>query len=153
MLYSCTSTGTMKAIVSHSPHRPGAWLDRLGVSASLACAAHCAALTVALAVWPALWLRQQVGGIEVRWLLWAEWVLAIASLVFAGAAAWHGWRSHRQWRPSLLLASGAVLLVLGVFTRLHYVPGWGTALVVCGGACLVAGHWMNLRHAAKRIHE
>jgi hypothetical protein len=143
----------MKGSVSHSPHRPGAWLDRLGVSASLACAAHCAALTIALAFWPALWLRQEIAGVEVRWLLWAEWVLAIASLLLAGAAAWRGWRSHRRWPPVLGLAAGALLLVLGVFTRLHFVPIWGTVLVVCGGACLVAGHWMNLRHAGPHVHQ
>jgi hypothetical protein len=132
------------AAMASDPHR-GAWLDRLGVSASVACAIHCAALTVALAVSPALWLRQRIGGIEVRWLLWLEWGLAATSIGLALGAGWLGWRRHGQRLPLLLLALGAALLLLGVFTRLHFVPYWGTAVVVAGGACLVAGHWRNLR--------
>lgn len=139
--------------VSPPLRRAGTWLDRLGVSASLACAAHCVALTLALTLWPALWLRQRIGGIEVRYLLWLEWGLAIASLLLAASAAWQGWRHHRHARPAILLAVGGSLLLVGVFTRLHVVPGWGTALVLAGGACLVAGHWMNLRHAAHCVHE
>lgn len=143
----------MKAVVSPSLTRAGTWLDRLGVSASLACAAHCMALTVAFAVWPALWLRPRIVGIELRYLLWLEWALAISSLLLAASAAWHGWRRHRQRHPAVLLAVGAALLLVGVFSRLHLVPGWGTALVLCGGACLVAGHWLNLRHARSRVHQ
>ncbi len=152
MLYSYRNSGSMKAVVMASDPRRGAWLDRLGVSASVACALHCAALTVALAVWPALWLRQRIGGIEVRWLLWLEWGLAATSIVLALAAGWHGWRRHGRRAPLLLLALGAGLLVVGVFTRLHLVPGWGTAVVVAGGACLVGGHWRNLRCARDGLH-
>lgn len=142
----------MKATVYPTPRRAGAWLDRLGVSASLACAVHCAALTVALAAWPALWLRQRIGGVEVRYLLWLEWALATTSIALALAAAWHAWRGHRRLRPVLLLGAGAGLLAVGVFTRLHYVPGWGTALVVGGGVLLIGGHWLNLRHGAAHRH-
>ena len=136
--------------MTDSSHRAGAWLDRLGVSASLACAIHCAVLTLALSLWPALWLRQRVIGVEVRWLLWLEWGLAGASVALAAAAAWHGWRRHRLALPPLLLAGGMLLLAIGMFTRLHVVPGWGTLVVVGGGACLVAGHWSNLRGAHRR---
>jgi hypothetical protein len=136
--------------VAHRSSAAGAWLDRLGVTASLACAIHCAVLTLALSLWPALWLRQRVAGVEVRWLLWLEWGLAAASIPLAGAAAWYGWRRHRLAVPPLLLAGGALLLAIGMFTRLHVVPGWGTLVVVAGGACLVAGHWSNLRGAHRR---
>jgi hypothetical protein len=143
----------MKAPVSPFPRRAGAWLDRLGVSASLACAAHCAALTVALSLWPTLWLRQRIGGIEVRHLLWLEWGLAIASLVLAMSAAWQGWHRHRGLRPAILLVAGALLLLLGVFSRVHFLPYWGTAIVVGAGALLVAGHWLNLRHGRSCLHK
>jgi hypothetical protein len=143
----------MKAAVSPTTSHRGAWLDRLGVSASLACAAHCVALTLALALWPALWLRQRIGGIEVRYLLWLEWGLALASLLLAASAAWQGWRRHRTLRPAILLGAGALVLLLGVFTRLHFVPYWGTAIVVCAGSLLVAGHWLNLRHARSCVHH
>lgn len=152
MLYSYSSKGSMKAALMASDPPRGAWLDRIGVSASVACALHCAVLTLALATWPALWLKQRIGGIEVRWLLWLEWGLATTSIALALAAGWHGWQRHGRRVPLLLLALGAILLLIGVFSRLHLVPGWGTAVVVAGGACLVAGHWRNLRCTRRGLH-
>lgn len=139
--------------MAHPSSAAGAWLDRFGVSASLACALHCAVLTVALSLSPALWMRQRIAGVEVRWLLWLEWGLAATSIALAVAAAWHGWRRHRRVGPPLLLALGLLLLVSGVFTRLHFVPYWGTAVVVAGGACLVVGHWRNLRCRSGCLHR
>lgn len=52
---------------------------------------------------------------------------------------------HRRRLPALLLGAGTALLSLGIFSRLHVVPGWGTALVVAGGVLLVGGHLLNLR--------
>lgn len=121
------------------------WLDRLGVSASVVCVVHCAALTAAVAIWPALWMRQRVAGVEVRWLLLLEFGLAALGVLFAAAAAVSGWRRHRRRLPALLLGAGIALLSLGIFSRLHVVPGWGTALVVTGGVLLVCGHLLNLR--------
>jgi hypothetical protein len=121
------------------------WLDRLGVSASVICVVHCVALTAAVAIWPALWMRQRVAGVEVRWLLAIEFGLAALSVLFALSAVAAGWRRHRRPSPGLLLGAGTTMLAVGVFSRLHVVPGWGTALVVVGGILLVAGHTVNLR--------
>ncbi len=121
------------------------WLDRLGVSASAICVVHCVALTAAVAIWPALWMRQRVAGVDVRWLLVAEYGLAALSVLFAVSAALAGWRRHHRLLPGALLGAGIVMLAVGVFSRLHVVPGWGTALVVTGGIALVTGHSLNLR--------
>jgi hypothetical protein len=131
---------------SHAiPGAAGRWLDRLGISASMVCAAHCVALTAAVAVWPALWLRQNIAGVQVRWLLWLEFALAATSMLAALAALAAGYSRHRRLLPSLLLLPGMLTLGFGVFSRVHFVPWWGTVVVLCGGVLLVVGHWLNLR--------
>jgi hypothetical protein len=122
-----------------------AWFDRIGISASLVCALHCIALTSAVAIWPALWLRQRLFGIEVRWLLLTELALAALSVLAAASALVAGYSRHRSLLPGLLMVPGMVALGIGVFSQLHRVPGWGTAIVVFGGALLIGGHLMNLR--------
>ena len=122
-----------------------AWFDRIGISASLVCALHCIALTSAVAIWPALWLRQRLFGVEVRWLLLAELALAALSLLAASAALLAGYARHRSLLPGLLIVPGMIALGIGVFSQLHRVPGWGTAIVLCGGALLISGHLLNSR--------
>lgn len=126
-----------------------AWFDRIGISASLVCALHCVALTSAVAIWPALWLRQRLFGIEVRWLLFAEIALAALSLLAASSALMAGHARHGSLLPGLLMVPGMLALGVGVFSQLHRVPGWGTAIVLCGGTLLISGHLLNLR-ARKR---
>jgi hypothetical protein len=128
-----------------STRRRAAWLDRIGISASLVCALHCLALSFAVVLWPALWLRQQLFGIEVRWLLLAELALAALSLLAATSALAAGYLRHRRVLPGLLMIPGMLVLGVGVFSQVHRVPGWGTAVVLCGGALLIAGHVLNLR--------
>ena len=123
----------------------GRWLDGLGVSASAICTLHCVALTVAITMWPALWLRRQIAGVPLRWLLWLEVALAAISLIAALGALGAGYARHRRILPSLLLLPGMIVLGAGIFSRMHFVPLWGTLIVLCGGALLVSGHLLNLR--------
>lgn len=127
------------------PSKPYRWLDRLGIGVSALCALHCVLLTVAVAVAPAVWLRQQLFGVGVRWLVLAEWLLAAAAIGLALASAWRGWRRHRRAAPLALLACGTGALLVGVYTRVHALPRIGTAVVVCGGLLLIAGHLWSLR--------
>lgn len=123
------------------------WMDRIGLTASVACILHCVALTVAVLLWPAIWLRQRIAGIELGWLLAIEIGLAALSISLGVGAAVAGWRRHRRAGPPLLLLAGLSVLAVGVFTRLHQLPGWGTGVVVVGGLLLVSGHAWNLRAA------
>ncbi len=128
-----------------APRRGSVWLDRIGLSASVACILHCLALTLALVLWPAIWFRQRIAGVDLGWLLALELALAVLSIAMGVAAAIAGWRGHRRAGPPLLLLAGLGVLGIGVFTRLHLVPLWGTAVVVSGGLLLVSGHAWNLR--------
>lgn len=135
-----------------APRRGSAWLDRIGLSASVACILHCLALTLAVVLWPAIWFRQRIGGVDLGWLLAIEVALALLSIAMGVGAAVAGWRAHRRPGPPLLLLAGLAVLGTGVFTRLHLVPVWGTAVVVAGGILLVTGHVWNLRAGHRHEH-
>lgn len=81
-------------------------LDRLGAAASLACAAHCAAMPLLVGLLPLVGLgflaKEQT-----------EWVLIGISLGFGILSLTPSYaRKHRQWRPLLLFAFGASLIVV-----------------------------------------
>jgi hypothetical protein len=130
--------------------RGWAWIDRAGISISVLCSLHCAALTIVLLLLPSLWLRRQVAGIDLRWLVLVEWLLAAGGIGFAALAGVVGCVRHGRLRPPLLLAIGALLLGASVFTDLHRTAGWGTLTIVAGAAFLVLGHRANLRAADSR---
>jgi hypothetical protein len=103
------------------------------------------ALTVVLWLSPAVWLKREVFGLPVGWLLALEIGFAAVGIAAAALAFGAGWRVHGRLGPGLLFGAGAALLAAGVFGPLHYVRYWGTATVLSAGALLVAGHLWNLR--------
>lgn len=119
------------------------FLDRLGIAATSLCALHCVALTVVLWLYPLLWLRREVLGVPVGWLLWFELGLAAMGIAAAVLAFGAGWRTHRRYGPGLLFAAGAVSLAYGVYGSIHLVRYWGTVAVLLAGLLLVAGHLWN----------
>lgn len=120
-------------------------LDRMGIGASTACAIHCAGTAAILVLWPATWFRWAWSG-TLGWLYWVELGFGVASLFFAFAAGLTGWLCHRRHLPPILLATGAVGICGGLFTRVHIeTPMAGAAVVLASGAMLVAGHVLNLR--------
>jgi hypothetical protein len=126
-------------------HRSRPWLDSFGIGLSGLCVVHCVLLTVMVVVTPGIWLRQQVFGVQVRWLVWAEWAFAAGAVVLALASAYAGWRRHGRAGPLVALALGVAVLLVGVFSRVHAVPLAGTAVVVAGGGLLIGGHLWSLR--------
>jgi hypothetical protein len=121
------------------------WLDSIGIGLSGLCVVHCVALTLLVVITPGIWLRQQVFGMELRWLVLAEWGFAAGAVVLALASAYAGWRRHGRAGPLLVLALGVTVLLVGVFSRLHAVPLAGTGVVVAGGGLLIGGHVWSLR--------
>jgi hypothetical protein len=126
-------------------HRSRPWLDSVGIGLSDLCVVHCVALTLLVVITPGIWLRQQVFGVEVRWLVWAEWAFAAGAVLLALASAYGSWRRHGRAGPLVVLALGIAVLLVGVFSRVHAVPLAGTAVVVAGGGLLIGGHLWSLR--------
>lgn len=113
--------------------------DRLGATASLLCAVHCATLPFLLGVLPALGLGFLASHSFERAFIACASVLALAMTV-------HGYRRHRDARAFALLVPGLVLLWLGGFAfDLHGNVLWHSIFVVAGGTCVVLTHIFNLR--------
>jgi MerC mercury resistance protein len=79
-------------------------LDRLGMSASLACAVHCAVLPLLLAALPAIGLA---------WLdsAWVDWTTVALAAVIALRAHRGGFRLHRSCLPSAVAVAGLLAII------------------------------------------
>jgi MerC mercury resistance protein len=80
-------------------------LDRLGAVASLACATHCAAMPLLIGLLPLIGLGF-LANEHTEWAL-VGFSLGVGSLSLIPSYA----RKHRQWRPLLLFAFGAGLII------------------------------------------
>ncbi|MEM1068200.1 MAG: MerC domain-containing protein [Planctomycetota bacterium] len=88
--------------------KTGPWTDWLGVTASIACAIHCAAMPFVIAFLPMLGLsfladegfHQVMVGV----------CLAIAAIAFVP-----GWRMHRRLLPTGIAAAGLALIATAAF--------------------------------------
>jgi len=113
--------------------------DRIGATASLICALHCAALPFVLAVLPALGLGFLADHLFERIFIACASALALTVLL-------HAYRRHRDAHALMLLAPGLVLLWIGGFiVDGHDTVGLHALLVVLGGSCVALAHLTNLR--------
>jgi MerC mercury resistance protein len=114
-------------------------LDRLGMSASLACAVHCAVLPLLLAALPAIGLA---------WLdsAWVDWTMVALAAVIALRAHRGGFRLHRSCLPSAVAVAG----LLAIVTTICLLKGSASHhCVQASGAVVVASsHFLN-RHLCR----
>jgi hypothetical protein len=113
-------------------------LDRLGAAASLACAAHCAAMPLMAGLLPLV-------GLGFLASEQAEWLLIGLSLgigILSLTASYT--RKHRQWRPLLLFGFGGSLIV---FVRFSLEGGsrLEAPAVVIGALLIAIAHLINHR--------
>lgn len=108
-------------------------VDRFGVYVSAACAVHCLALPLLLAVVPAVSLVVLIGeGLEL--------VFALAAILLAVACLCWGFRIHRKKRLFLTFAAAAAFILAGQFLA----HGWlEVVLVVIGAFGLIGSHLLN----------
>jgi uncharacterized membrane protein YfcA len=116
----------------------GTRFDRLGAAASLACAAHCAAMPLLIGLLPLVGLDFLAE--EQTELALAGLSIGVGSLSVIPSYA----RKHRQWRPLLLFAFGASLIIA---VRLLVEDNSRLeALTMTVGALLIAfAHMVNRR--------
>ena len=122
-----------------TPDRMVDTLDKVGAAASLACAIHCIALPIAIALLPVLGLA---------WLdnPWVDRVFLAAALVFAAVVHPKGYKRHRRCLPVSLAACA----LIGIALTLSF---WESApahdyVVAFGGLVLASSHFLN-RHWCK----
>jgi hypothetical protein len=125
---------TLPPAVDASPGLSG--LDIFGATASVLCAAHCAAMPLLLAALP-------MSGLEILGSHSFDVVMVLLALLFGGLVIGRGYRRHRQAGVLRWFAGASILLVLGL-TLLHD-SWWHMPALVCGGLALGAAHLLNLR--------
>lgn len=127
-----------------TPHRPG-WhvADRIGATASLLCAVHCAALPFVLALLPLVGLGFLAGHVFER-------VFVLCAATLAAIVLVRGYRHHRTRWPLALALPGIALLVAGVCVDIDVALVLHTVMVVAGGTLVATGHLLNLRLSRAR---
>jgi hypothetical protein len=122
-------------------------IDRIGAFGSLACAIHCAALPLLIAVLPSLGLAGWFDdGFELAFVIFAS-LLGTASLI-------SGYRRHHAVRALSLLVPGLGALWIGVL----YPPLHGSTLphaiaMTFGGTLVGLAHLANLRLNHSHVHD
>jgi hypothetical protein len=111
-------------------------LDRAGMSASLACAVHCAVLPLLLAALPAVGLA---------WLdsAWVDWTMVAFAAVIALRAHHGGFTVHRRCLPVTIAVVGLLIIVTTICllkgsASHHYIQASGAVVVA-------SSHFLN-RH-------
>ena len=114
-------------------------LDRAGMSASLACAVHCAIFPLLLAALPAIGLA---------WLdsAWVDWTMVVLAAVIALRAHRGGFRVHRRCLPAGVAVAGLLVIVTTICllkgnASHHYIQASGAVVVA-------SSHFLN-RHLCR----
>jgi hypothetical protein len=115
--------------------------DFLGMSASIACAIHCAVLPVFLTTLPLF-------GFEILHNPWFEAGMIGLAFAIGVGSLYHGYKKHhRRNTPVILFTAGFIFLVLKeVFENYH------VALLIPAVGLIVGAHYLNLRYTAKCAH-
>lgn len=112
-------------------------VDRVGATASLLCAVHCALLPFVLALLPLVGLAFLAGPVFERVFVACAVALASGSLLLA-------YRRHRRPHALLLMLPGIALLLFGIFVDVHSALLVHTVSVVAGGVLVASAHVTNL---------
>ncbi len=106
--------------------------------ASLACAVHCAALPLVIALLPALGLNQAA-------MVDADQAFTIFATLLGVSTLAFGYRRHRVKSAWGLLLPGLVLVWTNTFSGLHNHGLAHFSMMVTGGLMIAAAHFMNTR--------
>ena len=128
-------------------NRSGLDLDKAGMTASLICAVHCAAMPFLITLLPLVGLGFLANE-------WVEWLLIGLSAVLGISSLCLGYRSHRSHHALATLSVGLALVVIGHIAEKHTGGIFGVALLVLGGCTVASAHWINRRlcNSCKRCH-
>jgi hypothetical protein len=114
--------------------------DALGITASVACAIHCAVLPLFVTALPLF-------GINIIHNIAFEGGMVLLAFCIGSYSFYHGYRKHHHSKlPFLLFTAGLFLLVLKLFF-IHYE----TWLLIPAVALIVSAHFLNFRFC--RVHN
>lgn len=114
--------------------------DALGITASLACAIHCALLPLFLTSLPLF-------GVNIIHNIFFEAGMIFLALCIGSYSLFHGFKKHHHsWLPLIVFFAGFIILVLKQF----FVE-YETWLLIPAVILIIAAHLMNYRFC--RVHD
>lgn len=113
-------------------------LDKVGATASLMCAIHCAAMPLLVTLLPLVGLSFLADNR-------VEWALVALSALMGVTSLCFGFREHRSRRAFAYLGIGIGMLAVGRILEDNLHSPWGVAIVVLGGVTLASAHLINRR--------
>lgn len=117
-------------------------LDHLGMTASIACAIHCAALPFLITTLP-LW------GLSFLAESWIEITMICLSLIIGIWSLGSSYPKHKKIIPVLILILGFALIGSGHYL-LHSLEA---ILIPAGGFTIAAAHLINWRYSRSCNHK
>lgn len=124
------------------PFVKSARLDQLGITASLACAIHCAALPFVISTLP-LW------GLGFLANSWVEISMICLSLLIGVWSLASSYPKHKKIMPIAVLIAGFGSIALG-----HYfIESLEAILIPLGGFTIAAAHFINWKYSRSCQHK
>jgi hypothetical protein len=117
-------------------------LDQLGITASVACAIHCALLPLLITTLPLL-------GLEFLANIWVEICMICLSLFIGTYSLSTSYPKHKRIVPIAMLLTGFLFIGFGhlLFETIEAV------LVPTGGLIIATAHWMNWKYSKICSHK
>ena len=113
----------------------------IGVSATVACAIHCALLPLFISTLPLF-------GINILDNIYFEAGMILVALLIGGYTLLHGYRKHHhRLTPLACFAVGMGLLILN-----HFFPSKITWLVILSSGLIILAYYLNWRYCRKAKH-
>ncbi|MEQ7800474.1 MerC domain-containing protein [Pedobacter sp. ASV1-7] len=117
-------------------------LDQLGITASVACAIHCAALPFIITTLP-LW------GLEFLAHSWVELSMICLSLVIGICSLSTSFPKHEKVLPIMVLVTGFGFIAIG-----HYAfHSLEAVLIPISGFTIAAAHYLNWKYSRSCNHH
>ena len=114
--------------------------DALGISASLACAIHCAVLPMVYSSLP-LFVVNIIDNV------WFEYFMIVLAFAIGAVSLWHGYRKHHHsFFPLTIFSVGMIFLLAKQFWHEYQIP-----LLVMAVILIVLAHFRNYRMC--RVHN
>lgn len=114
-------------------------LDKIGMTASVVCAFHCAFFPVLITILPLLGIGFLVKG-------WAETAMIVFSILIAGISILSAYKLHQNLLPLILLAAGfTIISVVHLFLPENLEP----IILPLGGLTIALAHFFNLNYKNK----
>lgn len=115
--------------------------DTIGISASLACAIHCAVLPLFLTSLP-------VFGIEIIHNVFFEYGMIVLAAIIGSTTLYHGWKKHHHNKQPLMIFIAGIALLFAKEV-------WHSAallLVIPAAFLIITAHYRNYIYCKRSNH-